>query len=365
MRTALLVLAACGATAAPAPAPSAAELGALVFHDTAMSQPAGQACADCHADATAFRDPETDHTTSMGVVAGRFGSRNAPSAMYTAQVPALHYDATEQQLAGGLFWDGRADSLELQAEGPLMNPLEMNNPDRETVVDKLRLSPYADQFRAVYGDDALGNEDTAFAHLTDALAAYERSPVLAPFSSKYDHYLAGSEHLTASEERGRQIFEDPARGNCASCHPAPLFTNFTYANLGVPAYANNLFYAQPAALNPEGAAFRDRGLGGTVDNAAFDGQFRVPTLRNVARTAPYGHNGYFANLTYFVEFLATRDTGSPDVGTCSRAATAPTAACAWPPSEFPANVDHHVGHLPLSSADIDDLVAFLETLTDQ
>jgi cytochrome c peroxidase len=361
MRFALLAFAACGSAEAPPAQTTAAQLGALVFHDTAMSQPAGQACADCHADATAFRDPETDHTTSMGVVAGRFGSRNTPSAMYTAQIPALHYDATEQQLAGGLFWDGRADSLELQAAGPLTNPLEMNNPDPETVVDKLRLSDYADQFRAVYGDDALDDTTTAFSHLTDALAAYERSPALAPFSSKYDHYLAGSAKLSASEERGRQIFDDPARGNCASCHPAPMFTNFTYANLGVPAYANNLFYTQP--LNPDGAGYRDRGLGRTVDNAALDGQFRVPTLRNVARTAPYGHNGYFANLTYFIEFLATRDTGSPDVGTCSRAA--PSATCAWPAAEFPANVDQRVGHLPLSPADIDDLVAFLETLTDQ
>jgi cytochrome c peroxidase len=121
---------------------------------------------------------------------------------------------------------------------------------------------------------------------------------------------------------------------------------------------------QPAPFNPDGAKYLDRGLGRTTDDPTLDGQFRVPTLRNIARTAPYGHNGYFANLTYFIEFLATRDVGSPNVGTCSRAPTTPTASCAWPPAEFPATVDHHVGHLDLSPTDIDDLVAFLETLTD-
>ena len=161
MRVAVLVVvSACssglGSASAP-PATTAAELGKLVFHDTSLSQPAGQACADCHAAASAFRDPETEHTTSMGVIAGRFGSRNTPSAMYAAQIPPLHYDDAERGFAGGLFWDGRADSLELQAAGPLTNPLEMNNPGRASVVDKLRLASYADEFRAVYGDHALDN----------------------------------------------------------------------------------------------------------------------------------------------------------------------------------------------------------------
>jgi cytochrome c peroxidase len=373
MRVAVLVLvSACSGVASAPPATTAAELGKLAFHDTSLSQPAGQACADCHDGASAFRDPESDHTSSMGVIAGRFGSRNSPTAMYTAQIPALHYDTVEHGLVGGLFWDGRADSLELQAAGPLMNPLEMNNADQASVVDKLRLAPYADEFRAVYGDDALDSDATAFAHLTSALGAYERSPELAPFTSKYDRFLAGKEVLTASEERGRKLFDDPTRGNCASCHTdqpsadgaPPMFTNFAYANLGVPAYPNNLFLVQPAPFNPDGAKYLDRGLGRTTDDPALDGQFRVPTLRNIARTAPYGHNGYFANLTYFIEFLATRDVGSPSVGTCSRAPTTPTATCAWPPAEFPATVDHRVGHLDLSATDIADLVAFLETLTD-
>ena len=375
LRAAVLAVMA-SACAQPAPAPSSlapAALGKLAFEDPLLSEPAGQACADCHAATYSFRDPEADHSTSMGVIAGRFGSRNAQSAMYAAQVPPLHFDPIEQQIAGGLFWDGRADSLEDQAGGPLLNALEMNNPDRASVVEKVRLSDYADGFRAAFGDDALDDVDGAYAHLTTALAAYERTPAFAPFDSKYDHVLAGTASLTASEKRGLAIFEDPARGNCASCHPSrpgvdgspPMFTNFTYANLGIPRYANNLYFVQPAPLNPDGAAFRDRGLGHTLGDAAQDGKFRTPTLRNIARTAPYGHNGYFANLSYFLDFLNTRDIGSTTVGTCSRSPDAPAAICQWPAPELAnASLDHRVGHLQLSQQDIDDLVAFLETLTD-
>ncbi|HET9992713.1 MAG TPA: cytochrome c peroxidase, partial [Kofleriaceae bacterium] len=266
-----LGLAAC-AQPAPTRSVTPAALGKRAFADPSLSEPAGQACADCHAAGYAFRDPEADHSTSMGVIAGRFGSRNSPSAMYAAQVPPLHFDPVEHQLAGGLFWDGRADSLEDQASGPLMNPLEMNNPDKASVVEKLRFADYADAFRGAFGDDALDDVDTAYAHLTTALAAYERTPAFAPFSSKYDHYLAGTVALTAAERRGLAIFEDPARGNCAACHPSrpdadgapPMFTTFGYANLGVPRYANNLFFVQPAPFNPDGAAYRDIGLGRTT-----------------------------------------------------------------------------------------------------
>ena len=195
---------------------------------------------------------------------------------------------------------------------------------------------------------------------------------MSPFDSKYDHYLAGSATLTPDELRGLAIFEDPERGNCASCHPSrrgpdgepPMFTTFGYANLGLPRYANSEFYAQPAALNPLGASYVDHGLMTTTGDPSQDGKFRIPTLRNVARTAPYGHNGYFASLPYFLDFLNTRDVGSTSVGTCSRATA--TATCAWPAPEVPATVDReHTGHLGLSQADLDALTAFLETLTDR
>ena len=330
--------------------PTKEQLGKRVFTDPGLSQPAGQSCADCHSPKTAFRDPESDRTTSMGAVQGRFGARNTPTALYAAHVPPLHYDG---QWIGGLFWDGRADTLEQQAGGPLLNPLEMNNPDKATVVNHVRAQPYAQQFRELYGAGALDTVEGGFTSITDALAAYERSPELSPFSSRYDRWVAGTASLSAQELRGKDVFD----AHCTSCHPPPLFTNFGYANLGVPRYANSLYYTRDPG-------YVDHGLATTLHDPSLDGMFRVPTLRNIARTAPYGHNGYFENLPYILDFLNTRDVGSPDVATCSRAPGKP-AACAWPAPEIPATVDRRVGNLGLSPDDLSALAAFLDTLTDE
>jgi len=345
------------------------QLGALVFADTGLSQPAGQSCADCHVARLAFRDSESSRTTSMGAVAGRFGVRNAQGVMYARYAPPLHKEA--ERWIGGLFWDGRATSLEDQVAGPLLNPLEMNNPDKASVVAAVRRANYAPAFRTLFGPDALDSVDAGFARIAEVIAAFERTGQVAPFSSRYDRYLAGEDALTAAELRGLAIFEDPARGNCATCHPSrpapdgtpPLFTNWSYANLGIPRYGNNKFYVQPPPLNPDGERYVDHGLMATVHEPAEDGKFRVPTLRNVAITPPYGHNGYFENLAYMLDFLNSRDIGSRDVGTCSRAV--PGTRCAWPGAEIPATVDTRVGHLGLDASELSDLLAFLTTLTDE
>jgi cytochrome c peroxidase len=308
----------------------------------------------------------------LGVIEGRFGPRNAPTLLYARYVPPLHFDPSSQRWTGGLFWDGRADSLEAQAAGPLLNPLEMNNPDKAAVVANIRNGPYADLFRRVFGAGSLDDDDTAFAALGAALAAYERSDELAPFASKYDRYLAGRTSLSAAEQRGLAIFEDPARGNCATCHPnrpaadgtPPLFTDFSYANLGIPQYANNLFLAQAPQFNPQGVSYIDHGLQAIVHDPKLDGMFRVPTLRNVHRTLPFGHSGYFANLPYIVDFISSRDVGSPDAPSCTRGPGAATALCAWPAAEVPTTLDHRVGSRPLTRGEIADLVAFLATLDD-
>jgi len=350
------------------PTTERAALGRLIFDDPALSRPPGQACADCHAARVAFRDPESDHATSAGAIASRFGARNAPSTMYAPYIPELVLDPIAGEYTGGQFWDGHAAALEDQAALPLLNPIEMNNPDKATVVAAIARAPYARRFAATFGP--LDDVDAAFAHVAEALAAYERSPAMSPFDSKYDRYLAGTASLTAEERRGLAIFEDPARGNCASCHPSrpgpdgapPMFTTYGYANLGVPRYANSAFFTQPRALNPAGPSYIDHGLMGTTGAPRDDGRFRIPTLRDVARTAPYGHNGYFASLPYILDFLNTRDVGSTEVGTCSRAT--PTATCAWPPPEVPRNLDPRVGHLGLSPDDLEALAAFLATLDD-
>jgi len=361
-----LVLVACSASG-PA---SKEQLGRLLFEDPDLSYPTGQACADCHAARAAFRDPESEHPQSMGVVPGRFGARNAPSLFYAALVPPRRTDATGNHI-GGLFWDGRARTLEDQAAVPLLNPQEMNNPDKASVVTRIRRARYAGMFRELYDAQVLDDVDRGFAAVLDALASYERSPALRPFASRYDRYLAGDAALDAAELRGLAIFEDPARGDCARCHPSrpapdgtpPLFTTFGYANLGIPRYANNMFYVQPPAANPAGQAFVDHGLAATVLDASQDGKFRIPTLRNIARTAPYGHNGYFANLPYMLEFVANREAGSFDVPTCSRTPGI-RSRCAWPVPEVASTIDGRTGRSLLRADELDDLDAFLETLTD-
>lgn len=345
-----LVLLGCSSADGPPRAATREELGALLFDDPRLSEPAGQACSDCHHASAAFADPE-DNRTSIGVVPGRFGSRNAPTAMYSGFTPPLQKDA-HGDFFGGLQWDGRANTLEEQAALPLLNPLEMNNPDKATVAKKVRAA-YGKEMRAIFGKEATTDDERLFAHVTEALGAFQRSAQLAPFSSKYDQYLAGKATLDEREARGLAIFEDPARGNCASCHPSkagddgtpPLFTNFTYANIGLPRFNDNPFYELDATLNPDGPNHIDTGLANATGDARHAGMFRVPTLRNVGRTTPYGHNGYFRRLDEMVAFMSPEATRSapPEIESTSRA---------------------HEAAAPLSKQDVVDLVAFLMTLTD-
>ena len=339
-----------------------AQLGALLFAETGLSNPVGEACAECHSTRVAFRDPDSDHSTSKGAVAGRFGSRNTPSIMYARFIPPLHRDAASGEWIGGLFLDGRANTLQDQLTIPLRDPLEMNNLSKADVVARVAAAPYAQLMRDLDGAHVFDDVEVAFGDIVDAVVAYERSTALSPFSSKYDHYLAGTAALSPAAMRGLAIFEDPKRGACALCHPnrpssdgqPPLFTTYGYANLGIPIYRNSLYFVQAAQFNPLGEHFIDHGLMNTVHDPTQDGKFRIPTLRNVARTGPYGHNGYFENLPYMIDFLNTRDGASAD-----------PAVKPWAPPEVPATVDRvHVGHLGLSQAETDDLVAFLNTLTD-
>ncbi len=368
-------------TATPAPADPTAPagdpqalvtLGRLLFFDAGLSEPPGQACSTCHEPGHAFTDPDAKRPTSKGAHRERFGSRNTPSAMYMAFSPPFHFDGKEQHYVGGQFWDGRAASLEEQAKGPLLNPVEMANPDPRTVVAKVRASSrLAPRFDQLWGVGALDDVDVAYARIAAAIAAFERSPELAPFTSKYDAYLAGKARLAAAELRGLKLFEDEKKGNCAACHPSrrsqdgrpPLFTDFTYDNLGVPRHPGNPFYTQAKEHNPAGSGYVDLGLGAVVDKPSEHGKFKVPTLRNVDLTAPYMHNGYFTTLRAVVEFYNDRDVRRR----CKSEATeaeAQQARC-WPAPEVAANVNRdEMGRLRLSDREIDDIVAFMRTLTD-
>jgi cytochrome c peroxidase len=347
------------------------QLGKQIFFDATLSTPPGQSCASCHAPEVGFTGPDSDVNLKtvvyQGAVPGVFGKRKPPSAAYASFSPARHFQknnpSDEGTWVGGQFWDGRTDSLVEQAKGPFLNPLEMNNASAADVVSKVRQGAYRPLFERVYGAKSLdaADPDAAFDRIAQAIAAYESSREVNAFSSKYDAYLAGRAVLTASEMRGLQLFVGAA--NCTSCHPhqksddgtPPLFTDYTYDNVGTPRNAGNPFYRAAADVNPDGAGFRDLGVGAIVNDKSQWGKVKVPTLRNVAKrphsqfVKSYLHNGTFKSLKDVVRFYNRRDKTPEQFG----------------PPEVVENVNREeLGHLGLTDADEDDVVAFLETLSD-
>jgi len=338
------------------------QLGKRIFFDASLSEPAGQSCASCHNSNAGFALMQKKNLlpVSAGAIRHRFGNRNTPTVSYSAFVPALQYDKKEQMYVGGLFLDGRENSLESQAKGPLFNPVEMAIKNEKQLTQKLKNAGYITEFRKVFGDKAMQDSSKTLEQVTASLAAYQRSVELSPFTSKYDAYLNGQIQLSAQEQRGLEIFNAEDKGNCAACHISetdkdkddksgvpPLFTDFTYDNLGVPANKKNPFYSQPLKFNPYGKNYVDLGLGGIVKDAKQNGKFRVPTLRNIALTAPYMHNGVFETLNEVVDFYNTRDVKD------------------WPKPEVDENVNKdELGDLKLTEQEVDDLVVFMKTLTD-
>jgi len=322
------------------------QLGRLLYFDKSLSNPVGQACASCHLPTTGFADPDQDLPVSEGVIPGRFGTRNAPSVTYAAYSPTFYLDKDSGNYTGGQFWDGRAATLEDQAKAPFLNPVEMNN-TKEGVVKAVRNGPYAALFKLVYGFNSLKDVESAYNLVAKAIAAFESIRLVSPFTSKYDYYLKGMAKLTPSEKRGLALFN--GKGNCFACHPStsadkktpPLFTDFTYDNLGVPPNPDYPYYSMKPSPYP------DLGLGKIVNDPEQNGKFKVMTLRNIAKTAPYSHNGYFKTLKEIVHFYNTRDTE------------------VWPAPDVPETVNRtELGHLGLTDREEDDIVAFLETLTD-
>jgi len=315
------------------------ELGKFLFFDDNLSEPAGQSCSSCHHPTAGFADPDIFLPVSEGVILGRFGSRNSPSAAYASFTPEFDPQKTE----GGQFWDGRAANLVEQAKGPFLNPVEMNNPDRQAVIDKIAVSAYASLFEQVFGPDAFSDVDTAYHNMATAIAAYEASAEVNVFTSKFDAYQAGLVELTPLEAQGEKLFNGSAK--CRHCHPARgtpiLFTDFDFHNLGLPQNTEYPFNLQdPIPI--------DLGLGGITLDSRDNGKFKTPHLRNIALTPPYMHNGLLKTLKEVVNFYNTRDV--PGM---------------WDPPEVPENLDSKfMGNLGLTDAEEDAIVAFLETFTD-
>ena len=355
-------------------------LGKALLFDANLSTPPGQSCATFHGPHTGFTGPDSAVNAATAVYPGavhsRFGNRRPPTAADGGESPVLHYDKTEGVWVGGMFWDGRAsgwtlgDPLAEQAQGPFLNPLEQNVADAKGVCEKVARGAYTGLFEEVWGRGSLDCERDAagsYERVARAIAAYERSRELSPFTSKYDAYLKGQVTLTRQEEWGLELFE--GKGLCNACHLSapregglpPLFTDFTYDNLGIPRNPANPFYRMPGEWNPDGKDWIDPGLGGFLAKTEHAGvaeeewgKHKVPTLRNVdQRPSPefvkvYGHNGYFKSLEEIVHFYNTRDVDP-----------------AWPEPEMGENVNtEEMGDLGLTPEEEAAIVAFMKTLTD-
>lgn len=365
-------------------------LGQQLFNDVDLSISRTQACASCHEERLAFTGNNASDPlfpVALGALPTLVGVRNSPTAKYASFTPAFGFANEEGEWvpSGGQFLDGRADSLAAQAAGPFINPREMAMPSKASVVERIAQAEYAPDFQRLFGAEIFADVDQAYTAMTLAIEAFEQTPIFSPFSSKFDAVLRGEARFSRKEARGFALFNDPEKGNCIACHvgdavsrePADwLFTDFTYDNLGVPRNSQIPDNADPAFFDL--GLCQQPGLEARVpaeveDPAGFIaslcGAFKVPGLRNVAVTAPYMHNGYFTSLRDVVEFYVTRDTNPERWYPVVDGAVAkfndlpPGYAGNVNTSEAP--YDRSPGEVPrLSNREIDELVAFLETLAD-
>jgi len=346
-------------------------IGRALFLDRSLSASGEMSCATCHDPAHAYGPPD----------AALNGVRAIPSLRYGQAVPPFteHYfdaegdDGIDQGPAGGLTWDGRTQSTHDQARLPLFAPDEMANVTEAVVVAKVQRAPYAAQFRGTFGPHVFDDAARAFKAVLLALEVFQQSPAdFYPYSSRYDAWLRGQSTLSAQELHGLELFNDSTKGNCARCHPSsmkhgafPQFTDYGYAALALP--RNTLI-----AANAD-AQFFDLGLCGPLrtDLAAspgYCGLFRTPTLRNVAIRPRFFHNGVIRRLDATVRFYAERDT-NPQEWYPTRAGK--PLKFDDLPLRYHGNIENgppfgrHAGDSPaLGDAEINDLTAFLRTLTD-
>jgi cytochrome c peroxidase len=354
---------------------AAAQLGDKIFHDPSLSASGTLACSGCHDAAHAHAQPNTLAVPLGGAGMDVEGTRNSPSLNYASFTPPFHFESDGTPV-GGFNRDGRASDFQAQARRPFLSANEMANASAADVVSKLATRPYVGEFQALFGANILNSPDDAFDRMLFALAQYQKEDAdFHPFDSKYDFFLAGKATLTDQELRGLALFNNPSKGNCAACHPSargadgspPLFTDFTYDNIGVP--------RNPDIDSNADSTYFDLGLCGPfrTDLAArvdLCGAFKVPTLRNVDRTAPYFHNGRFATLKAALQFYVRRDTNPEEFY--------PLDGNGQPikfddlPAAYLGNVNitevpynRHPGDTPtLSDAEIDDVIGFLKTLND-
>ena len=346
-------------------------LGKQLFFDPILSLNQTQSCSTCHNPEHGFtdnRDNGVKGAGSLGDDGKSIGDRNTPSAAYAMFSPSFHFDKEKKHFKGGQFWDGREDHLQGQAGGPPLNPVEMNMPSKDEIAKRLENSSYKEQFIKLYGEDIFKDSNKVYEKMTESIALFESTKEFAPFDSKYDRYLKGEYDLTPLEDLGRSLFFSNNNTNCSSCHllkkedaPKETFSNYRYHNIGVP---QNQELMAKNVVDPK--IFIDHGLMQnpkvkTLPNAKeYDGKMKVPSLRNVAVTAPYMHNGVFQKLSTVVEFY--------DKYTNEKRIINPETRKPWGKAEVEVRKDDlellQKGR-PLNERKVKALVAFMNLLTDK
>jgi len=364
----------------PSPFDGVEALGEALFHDANLSKNRTQACATCHDPEHAFVDARLDRAGSSSAVSlgddgVSLGVRNAPTVAYASFSPPFHYGVRERHnkqrqnrryegALGGQFLDGRAADLEAQAGGPFVNPLEMGMPDEASVVARVLENPaYRSALPHLFGERVLDGDAEAFAAITRSIAAFERTERFAPFDARYDRSLRGELALSYKELGGKALFFSQFT-NCSLCHQLhgegdptkerqEPFSGFEFHNLGVP--ANEEVRAQ------SGVTSTDLGLFGqpAASGASERGKFKTPTLRNVAVTGPYMHNGVFRELRTVLEFYDHHN--QPELR-----ARNPETGEPWASPEVPETVAIDLLEVgdPLSDTQLEELECFLRALTD-
>lgn len=397
--------------ARPAPLSAMALLGREIFYDASLSSSGKLSCASCHSPEHHYGPPNDGPVMLGGPTLSRQGARAVPSLAYHERhpgfsigpeandsdnvVPLAQSAAVGQQSArarkdakatadaaanvvpqGGMFWDGRANTLQDQAVFPLTDPDEMDGGSIAQVADKLQHAPYAERFTGLFGAGIFQNLNLFIAEAMFAVGRYQiEEPSFHPYTSKYDYWLEGKARLSDSELRGLQLFNDPDKANCGGCHLSqptrdglpPVFTDYQFEALGAP---------RNAALRDNGdPGYFDLGACGPTrkdiaEQTQYCGMFQTPTLRNTATRKVFFHNGVFTSLQQMMDFYNFRDIDPGRV--YPHGADGTVAKYDDLPEKYFGNVDvadppfdRHQGDAPAMTAQEEaDIIAFLNTLTD-
>ncbi len=393
-----------------APLSAMAQLGRQIFYDASLSSSGKLSCASCHSPDHAYSPANSEPVMLGGPTLTVQGARAAPSLTYLERQPefsigpddpaaetvnlaamaALAQTSTRVQKTatqtsqsatnmvpqGGMFWDGRVNTLQMQAAAPLLDPREMDGGSIENVAEKLRHAPYVESLTGLFGANILKDPLRLVSKATFAVARYEiEEPSFHPYTSKYDYWLEGKVRLSDSEMRGYRLFNDPDKANCGGCHLSqpsakglpPLFTDFQYEALGAPRNA--------ALTDNKDLQYFDLGICGPIrsdmaDQTQYCGMFLTPSLRNTAMRQTFFHNGVFHSLQQVLDFYNFRDTNPEKV--YPRAADGTVQKLNDIPVQYQANVDvvdppfdRHLGETPAMTAQNEaDIIAFLKTLND-